>query len=67
MNKEKWDENTFKCCFCFKNYFCYDVIAVAAIENLVEFSILNKNVPTAPKTKRVRKSKAAKALERNVY
>ena len=52
--------------FCFKNYFCYDVIAVAAIENLMEFSILNKNFPIAPKTKRGRKSKAAKALERNV-
>ena len=33
---------------------------------LVEFSILNKNVPIAPKPKRERKRKAAKALERNI-
>ena len=65
MNKEKCDESTCNCCLCFKIYFCNDVIAVAPIENLVEFSILNKNVPIAPKTKRGTKSKAAKALERN--
>ena len=33
---------------------------------MVEFSIFNKNVPVAPKPKGGRKSKAAKALERNV-
>ena len=66
MNKEKWDESICNCRFCFKNYFCCDVIAVAAIENMVEFSILNINVPITHKTKRGRKSKAAKALEQNV-
>ena len=63
MNKEKWDESKFNFCFHFKNNICYHLIAVAAVQYLVEFSTY---VPIAPKTKRGRKSKAAKALERNV-
>ena len=70
MNKKKWDESKCNCVFHFKNYLCYHVITSAAcyymIENLVEFSILNKNVLIPPKTKRGNKSKAANALERYV-
>ena len=66
LNRTDWMLSTCNCWYFLKNYYCYHIIAVAANEKLVEIPVQNKEVPIKQKTKRGRKSKALKALEKNL-
>ena len=66
LNKEDWKLSTCNCWYFLKNYYCYHIIAIAANEKIIEIPVINKEVPIKQKSKRGRKSKALKALEKNI-
>ena len=65
LNHQNWAKSTYCWSRYLKDYFCYQIIAVAVTEKLREDPLAYKNVRIGIKNKSSRKSKAVSALPRN--